>query len=467
MVLSSSKRVIRPPRYFLLDEDESFFRAKVSKIEPKIISDVDDGMCWQCWQCTARFPSNDGLIQHIELCPCSKIEPIGGDLRGCPFCPRSGNHTLTQPFQNRDFNYHLQCDHPNVASLSCPYCLKMFPSRIEALASHIILDHQVHWWPTPASLGYLRFDEVPHRVVTCLGCNWCTFVLRANCSVSPPASMQAHMGRCIYQGGQVVLTRFSESTLFILGTPGRARDQLIRQLTRESVGKEQLFSSLYPYTRNVDRSQSSPGFMDESPERNGESPHFDGASPNILINEQPNTSTTSPMTSSNPEIKQVETLTPAPNKNLPQDIIATSKPIIPTPIIFDVPLDLPPPPRGLKRSAGHPNKVFVCPICGDKSLLGSLRERDEHLQAEHNGELCFPCQLCGLAYPLYIALRRHAVLRHHSDFDSVLYGRDDLLDCEPVDCPHCQLVAFTDPNVLHLHLYRVHRLQVTVEGTIG
>ncbi|CAL8071344.1 unnamed protein product [Calicophoron daubneyi] len=125
---------------------------------------------------------------------------------------------------------------------------------------------------------------------------------------------------------------------------------------------------------------------------------------------------------------------------------------------FDVPLSLPPPPsphRATKRSA--PSRLYVCPLCGDNALA-SLRERDEHLQSAHNGELVFPCQICGLAYPLYIALRRHAALKHNSDYDLVRYGPPELLETESIECPECQLVAFTDRNVLKLHLAEVHKM---------
>ncbi|VDQ04740.1 unnamed protein product [Trichobilharzia regenti] len=69
----------------------------------------------------------------------------------------------------------------------------------------------------------------------------------------------------------------------------------------------------------------------------------------------------------------------------------------------------------------------------------------------------FSLQICGVAYPLYIALRRHAALQHDSDFDTVRYGPSDLLDCEPIECPECHLVAFQDPVVLQLHISRVHK----------
>lgn len=58
-----------------------------------------------------------------------------------------------------------------------------------------------------------------------------------------------------------------------------------------------------------------------------------------------------------------------------------------------------------------------------------------------------------MAYPVYIALRRHAVLKHGANFDAVLYGQPDM---EPVECPYCELVAFTSPEVLQLHLAKIH-----------
>ncbi len=62
-----------------------------------------------------------------------------------------------------------------------------------------------------------------------------------------------------------------------------------------------------------------------------------------------------------------------------------------------------------------------------------------------------------MAYPLYIALRRHAVLKHDANYDAVLYGQPDL---DPVECPYCELVAFSSPEVLQLHLAKIHPDQV-------
>ena len=77
--------------------------------------------------------------------------------------------------------------------------------------------------------------------------------------------------------------------------------------------------------------------------------------------------------------------------------------------VFDVPLDLPPSPpappggdgatvaAGVGATKAVKTRVYVCPICGDNAL-SSLRERDKHLQAEHTGELVFPCQVCGCPF---------------------------------------------------------------------
>lgn len=62
-----------------------------------------------------------------------------------------------------------------------------------------------------------------------------------------------------------------------------------------------------------------------------------------------------------------------------------------------------------------------------------------------------------MAYPVYIALRRHAVLKHSSNFDAVLYGQ---VDMDPIECPYCELVAFTSPEVLQLHLAKFHPEQL-------
>lgn len=58
-----------------------------------------------------------------------------------------------------------------------------------------------------------------------------------------------------------------------------------------------------------------------------------------------------------------------------------------------------------------------------------------------------------MAYPVYIALRRHAVLKHNSRFDAVLYGQ---VDVDPIECPYCELVAFTSSEVLQMHLAKFH-----------
>ncbi|CAH8583637.1 unnamed protein product [Dicrocoelium dendriticum] len=127
---------------------------------------------------------------------------------------------------------------------------------------------------------------------------------------------------------------------------------------------------------------------------------------------------------------------------------------------FGVPVTLPPPKSAIPKppiKSEAPVCLYVCPLCGDNALE-SLRSRDEHLQSSHNGELVFPCQICGLAFPLYIALRRHAALKHNADYDLVRYGPPELLDSESIECPECRLVGFTDQAVLKLHLVGVHHM---------
>lgn len=86
--------------------------------------------------------------------------------------------------------------------------------------------------------------------------------------------------------------------------------------------------------------------------------------------------------------------------------------------------------------------------------------------------VCGLClQLCGMAYPLYIALRRHAVLKHDSRFDEVLYGlepeEDDEVEPAVECCPYCELVAFTSPQVLQLHLAKIHPDQVQQQAVVA
>lgn len=66
---------------------------------------------------------------------------------------------------------------------------------------------------SPASMVYQRVEDVAHRVVTCLGCGWCTFVLRAQNAVQPPASLASHMSRCIGRGARLSATRLPPAAL--------------------------------------------------------------------------------------------------------------------------------------------------------------------------------------------------------------------------------------------------------------
>nr|VZI10998.1 unnamed protein product [Spirometra erinaceieuropaei] len=404
-------------------------------------------------------------------------------LPGCPFCPRDGFQSDLKPFFFGDFNAHVRVAHSKVKELSCPYCLGKTSRRLQELVSHIVLEHRVHWRPTPASLVYLRTDDVVHRVVTCLGCGWCTFVLRASDAVQPPTSLSSHLSRCASHGGQIHLVRLSP------GSDGdKPSRQTVARLTEAACAVSETFGQRFPGVRGfTDLTTKRPpplALKYESPLRNKH------VVPEVRVNEGKVIESTAVTNVTSEEVESAPTQPPVEPSLVVQDSEVTEKsdpvneqassagksttkkePAPPPPSsfapkgIFDVPLDLPPPPpaqmmRPAKKVA---SRVYVCPICGDNAL-SSLRERDEHLQAEHHGELVFPCQLCGMAYPLYIALRRHAVLKHSSNFDAVLYGKPD---AEPVDCPYCELVAFTRPEVLRLHLTKIHPDQVQQQAVVA
>ncbi|TPP64660.1 Zinc finger C2H2 [Fasciola gigantica] len=272
-----------------------------------------------------------------------------------------------------------------------------------------------------------------------MGCGWCTFVLHANNAVLPPVSLEPHMDRCAFNGGRVYLTPLTPD---MYNTPAARKRTLVEA---EKASRE--FSQSFPLVRG----------------------HASTVKP---ISSQPSSL---PMTNNTPAPKKrkapaaptgtttMENKRPAKYRPAPKPKMPASKP---APVSkdqetgqFDVPLSLPPAPKTNPehaRKSGTSVRLYVCPLCGDNALA-SLRERDEHLQASHNGELVFPCQICGLAYPLYIALRRHAALKHESDFDTVRYGRPELLDSDSVECPVCRLVAFTDRSVLKLHVSEVHK----------
>ncbi|EUB59434.1 hypothetical protein ECG_09143 [Echinococcus granulosus] len=546
----------------------------------KIIRFTTDDFTWQCWQCLSAFSSNVDLDDHLKDCDSRNaaegdvILPMGDSLPGCPFCPRDGCQAESKPYYFHDFNAHVGSQHSEVKELSCPYCTDKIPSpRLEDLTSHILLDHQIHWRPSPASMVYQRTDDVAHRVVTCLGCGWCTFVLRAQDAVQPPASLASHMSRCAGRGARLSVPRLPPYLRRPTQVPTRA---LVSALTAASASASHAFAVRFPGVRGYvastfEATATGPGTSSWSVAVDAEGdglpqkrpkyqPPLKVASPvsitvpspppegNTKLEEeevkakekgdeaeelkptleeekltngneptlspQPTAEaeafvkpgSTSPVKHPQAEEQQQEELQkveekenenetakmenkteeedeqPPPQQQptpAPQPRKRTTAATTPTPAslrknavpkgVFDVPLDLPPSPPPSSTTATDSAKkpastrVYVCPICGDNAL-SSLRERDKHLQVEHTGELVFPCQLCGMAYPVYIALRRHAVLKHAANFDAVLYGQPDM---EPVECPFCELVAFTSPEVLQLHLAKIHPEQFEQQAVVS
>lgn len=125
----------------------------------KIIRFTTDDFTWQCWQCLSAFSNNLDLDDHLKDCDSRNaadgdvILPMGDSLPGCPFCPRDGCQAESKPYYFRDFNAHVESQHPEVKELSCPYCTDKIPSpRLEDLTSHILLDHQIHWRPSPGKI---------------------------------------------------------------------------------------------------------------------------------------------------------------------------------------------------------------------------------------------------------------------------------------------------------------------------
>ncbi|KAL5106788.1 hypothetical protein TcWFU_004432 [Taenia crassiceps] len=545
----------------------------------KIIRFTTDDFTWQCWQCLSAFSSNLDLDDHLKDCDSRNaaegdvILPLGDSLPGCPFCPRDGCQAESKPYYFHDFNAHVESQHPEVKEFSCPYCTDKIPSpRLEDLTSHILLDHQIHWRPSPSSMVYQRTDDVAHRVVTCLGCGWCTFVLRAQDAVQPPASLASHMSRCAGRGARLSVPRLPPYLRRPTQVPTRA---LVSALTAASTSASHAFAVRFPGVRGYVASTFKTAATDsgasswsvavggegdglpqkrlkyqsplkvaapvsstvppplqevnakleeeeefekkeEDEEEEELKPALEGEkltngnepilSPQLTVETESivKPESTSPVKrlqteeqqqeevekvekkeDENETIKAEET-TKVENEGIPPQEQSTPAPqprrrtptTTPTPAplrrntvpkkVFDVPLDLPPSPPPSSTAADGAKKpvstrVYVCPICGDNAL-SSLRERDKHLQVEHTGELVFPCQLCGMAYPVYIALRRHAVLKHAANFDAVLYGQPDM---EPVECPYCELVAFTSPEVLQLHLAKIHPEQFEQQTVVS
>ncbi|CAH8598727.1 unnamed protein product [Schistosoma guineensis] len=404
-----------------------------------------EGILWQCWECGKSYETGFRLSEHLQNC--KKDDEICEQLPGCPFCPRVINQSNDAPFHIHSFNTHVHRFHPEIKSYMCSYCLDLIHScKIEDLVSHIINVHKIPWRPSPASLAHLRENQLPHRVVTCLGCGWCTFVLRANNAAQPPTSLEAHMNRCSFNGGQVHLTRLSEETCM----SALEKYKVLQESELISTTFAQSFPHVRGFTGNSGLSNSPFRFHRYSGNTASRATDNVDKTSNTMSNKINRLSTDN---NNKLSIKQKSKL----------DTVLEKSDFQQKETFFDIPLTIPPPPPSSRTTAtGQIKKkptvgrLFVCPLCGDNAL-SSLRERDEHLQSSHNGELVFPCQICGMAYPLYIALRRHAALQHDSDFDTVRYGPSDLLECEPIECPECHLVAFQDSLVLKLHINRVHK----------
>uniref|UniRef100_A0A0X3PQ09 C2H2-type zinc finger n=2 Tax=Schistocephalus solidus TaxID=70667 RepID=A0A0X3PQ09_SCHSO len=494
--ISADKLSKKPSMKHIFSASKTLKHVRTSKKTANITRFVSEDYPWHCWQCFRAFSDENDFSKHIKSCSVKRISSFNTDnvssstvpsLPGCPFCPRDGFQSDLKPFFFTDFNSHVRDVHNKVKQLSCPYCLGKTSRRLQDLVSHIVLEHRVHWRPTPASLVYLRTDDVVHRVVTCLGCGWCTFVLRASDAVQPPTSLSSHLSRCASHGGQIHLVCLPPG--INAENPSR---QTVARLTEAAYAVSETFGQRFPGVRGfTDLTAKRPpplALKYESPLRNKH------VIPKVRVNEGKVIESTA---TASVTVEEVESPPPQPPVEPPpavQDaevaenlvpvedqVTVTVKPTSkkepappPPPAgssnfvpkgIFDVPLDLPPPPppQLMRPAKKVVSRVYVCPICGDNALA-SLRERDEHLQSEHHGELVFPCQLCGMAYPLYIALRRHAVLKHSSNFDAVLYGKPD---AEPVDCPYCELVAFTRPEVLRLHLSKIHPDQVQQQAVVA
>ncbi|CAH8619748.1 unnamed protein product [Schistosoma rodhaini] len=413
-----------------------------------------EGILWQCWECGKSYETGFRLSEHLQNC--KKDDEVCEQLPGCPFCPRVINQSNDAPFHIHSFNTHVHRFHPEIKSYMCSYCLNLIQScKIEDLVSHIINIHKIPWRPSPASLAHLRENQLPHRVVTCLGCGWCTFVLRANNAAQPPTSLETHMNRCSFNGGQVHLTRLSEETCMST----LEKYKVLQESELISTTFARSFPHVRGFTGNSGLSNSPFRFHRYSGNTASRATDNDGNAPNTISNKISRLSTDH--NNDKLSIKQKSKLETVLEKSDFQQ----------KETFFDIPLTIPPPPPSSRTTTSQIKKkptvgrLFVCPLCGDNAL-SSLRERDEHLQSSHNGELVFPCQICGMAYPLYIALRRHAALQHDSDFDTVRYGPSDLLECEPIECPECHLVAFQDSLVLKLHINRVHKkLQQNITPT--
>lgn len=105
-----------------------------------------------------------------------------------------------------------------------------------------ILEKNCDFYPVAASMVYQRNSDVAHRVVTCLGCGWCTFVLRAQDAVAPPVSLASHMSRCTGRGARISIPSLPPSAR----RPTRA---LVARLLAASNSASSAFAARFPGVR--------------------------------------------------------------------------------------------------------------------------------------------------------------------------------------------------------------------------
>ena len=153
---NTSPRHVRTKRALIKSPENTLSINIGLKKRAKIIRFTTDDFTWQCWQCLSAFSSNEDLANHLRTCDSRNaaegdvILPMGDSLPGCPFCPRDGCQAEVKPYYFRDFDAHVESHHSEVTELSCPYCTRKIDSpRLEDLTLHILLDHQIHWRPSP------------------------------------------------------------------------------------------------------------------------------------------------------------------------------------------------------------------------------------------------------------------------------------------------------------------------------
>ena len=125
---------------------------------------------------------------------------------------------------------------------------------------------------------YQRVEDVAHRVVTCLGCGWCTFVLRAQNAVQPPASLASHMSRCIGRGARVSAPRLPPAAL---RRPPPAH--LISSLTAASDEAGRAFTAHFPGVRGYTGASSTEVVASVGGFRHHQSPLKRASTPSIAM----------------------------------------------------------------------------------------------------------------------------------------------------------------------------------------